>query len=573
MRCEVGFRAGVVAALLFLGACAKEQKPAQDAADLVIKNARIYTVDPASPWATSLAIDGGKIAAVGIDEQVAPYIGEKTRVVDLGGKLVLPGFHDVHAHPVWGGLSYSQCPIYEGTSPKEYQQLVAKCVAAKPGKGWLYGIGWKPGIFVPNGVPDKKLLDEIAPDRPVAISSVGGHTLWVNSEALRVAGITRDTKDPPNGRIDRDPKTGEPVGGLQEFAMSLVSKLLPPPTREELDGALVYATKYFNGVGIVGWQDASVSVLPTDPSHLIDVYSSSQQRGELKSHVKLALLWENERGAEQLQDLLDASARLAKVGVQAKTVKMFIDGVLVPRTGALIEPYADQHDTRGELQIPLDVYNKAIADLDARGFQVHVHAIGDLAVRSTLDAFAKAREINGPKDNRHLMSHLNLITPEDQPRFAQLGVVPVFQPLWAQLDEYMRMTAVRVGPERMKYMYPSGSVLRSGATIAYGSDWAVASANPLEGIEVALTRRAPGATGGDQLVPEEAITLEQAIRGYTLNAAFANHVDEVSGSLQVGKSADLVVLDQDIFNIAVTDIGRTKVLATLIAGEAVHGTL
>lgn len=573
MRSKVEFSVGVVASLVLLGACAKDEKPAREAADFVLKNARIYTVDTALPWASSLAIDGGKIAAVGSDEQVAPFIGENTRVVDLGGKLVLPGFHDVHAHPVGGGLAYSQCPIHEGTSPKEYQQLVAKCVAAKPGKGWLFGTGWKPGIFVPDGIPNKKLLDEIAPDRPVAISSIGGHTLWVNSEALRVAGITRDTKDPPNGRIDRDPKTGEPVGALQEHAINLVGKLLPPPTREDLDGALAYATQYFNGVGIVGWQDASVSVLPTDPTQVIPVYASAQERGGLKSHVKLALLWENERGPEQLQDLLEASEKLAKVGVQARTVKMFIDGVLVPRTGALIEPYADQHDTRGELQIPLDVYNNAIAEFDARGFQVHVHAIGDLGVRVTLDAFAKVRERNGPKDNRHLMSHLNLITPQDQPRFAQLGVIPVFQPLWARWDEYMRMTAIRVGDERMKYMYPSGSLLRGGATLAYGSDWPVASANPLEGIEVALTRREPGVTSGEALTPEEVITLDQAIHAYTLGSAFANHVDDVSGSLQVGKSADLVVMDRDVFKIPVTEIGKAKVLTTLIAGEAVHGAL
>lgn len=562
--------AGVATALAILGACGK---PAPDAADLVFKHGRIYTVDTALPWASSLAVDGGKITAVGSDDQVASYIGENTRVVDLGGKLVLPGFHDSHAHPVWGGLSYSQCPIFEGKSPQEYQQLVAKCVAAQPGKDWVFGVGWKPGIFVPNGSPDKKLLDEIAPDRPVAVRSIGGHSLWVNSHALKIAGITRDTKDPPNGHIDRDPKTDEPSGGLQEFAMEMVAKFLPPPSREALDGALTYAMKYFNGVGIVGWQDASVSVLPTDPGHLIDVYTSAQQRGELKSHVALALLWENERGPEQLQDLVAASEKLAKLGLYAKTIKMFIDGVLVPRTGALIEPYADAHDTRGEMQIPLDVFNNAIAEFDARGFQVHVHAIGDLGVRSSLDAFAKARERNGSKDNRHLVSHVNLITPADQPRFAELGVVPVFQPLWARWDEYMRMTAVRVGPERMKYMYPSGSLIRGGATVAFGSDWAVASANPLEGIEVALTRREPGVTSGEALTPAEVITLDQAIRGYTLNSAFANHQDQVSGSLQVGKSADLVVLDKNLFEIPATEIGRTKVLTTVIAGEAVHGSL
>lgn len=355
--------------------------------------------------------------------------------------------------------------------------------------------------------------------------------------------------------------------------MYLVMQHVPPPSRQALDDALAYAMKYFQSVGVVGWQDASVSVLPTDPMHLLDVYTTAQERGALKSHVSLALLWENERGPEQLQDLVRASEQLAKIGLRAKTIKMFIDGVLVPRTGALIEPYADQPDTRGEMQIPLDVFNNAITELDARGFQVHVHAIGDLGVRSTLDAFEHARKRNGPHDNRHLISHLNLITPADQPRFAELGVTAVFQPLWARWDEYMRMTAVRVGPERMKYVYPSGSLIRGGAAVAYGSDWPVASANPFEGIEVALTRRHPGDATGEALLPAEVITLEQAIRAYTLISAFANHQDQASGSLTVGKSADLVVVDRNLFEIPVTEIARTKVLATVIGGAVVHGTL
>lgn len=560
----------------FATGCAPS-KPPVEPAELVLRNANIYTVDPGKPNATSLAVRQGRIAALGSDADTAALIGPGTRVIDLEGRLVLPAFHDTHTHPIWGGLSHARCPLYEGNSPADYQRIIAKCAAEDPGSGWLYGVGWRDGLFTPEGVPHKKLLDEVVPDRPVAFASVGGHSLWVNSKALEVAGITRKTQDPPNGRIDRDAR-GEPVGALQEAAVELVGKMLPPPSARHRENALRYARDHFNGIGIVGWHDALVPIASDEPGQSIppgtpETYAALARSGELNAYVTLALGWDRSRGPEQIPELVAASERLAQAGVQAKAVKFLLDGVPAQRTAALIEPYADKPGFHGDLWIDARVLQDAVVELDARGFQIHVHTIGDRAVRTALDAFAEARDRNGARPRRNLISHDNLISPSDLARLRELGVVTIFQPLWASLDDYMRMVAVRVGPSRMTHMYPVASVMRAGGTVAYGSDWPVASANPFEGIEVALTRRHPGATEGERLSPDERVTLEDALRNYTLNAAYALNVDDRSGSLTAGKSADLIVVDRNVFRIPENEIARTRVLVTLFAGEAVHGDL
>jgi predicted amidohydrolase YtcJ len=565
--------AAVAAACVQADALAADQA----AADMVFKNGHIYTVDGARPTATSIAIQGGRIAALGDDGDTASLIGPGTKVIDLHGRLVLPAFHDAHTHPVWGGLSHARCPLYDGKSPADYQKIIAKCAADEPGTGWLYGVGWKDGVFTPEGVPDKKLLDAAVSDRPAAFASIGGHSLWVNSKGLAAAGITRDTPDPPNGRIDRD-ANGEPIGALQEAAVELVVKLLPPPSEKVRVNALRYARDYFNSVGIVGWHDALVPIHSDEPGQVIppgvpETYVELARSGELKGYVTLALAWDRSRGLEQIPELVAASERLTQAGVQAKAVKFLLDGVPAQRTAALIEPYADKPGFRGELWIDENVLKKAVVELDAKGFQVHMHTIGDRAVRTALDAFEEAAKHNGARERRNLLSHDNLIATADLKRVAELGVVTIFQPLWASLDDYMRMVAVRVGPERMTHMYPVASVMRAGGRVAYGSDWPVASANPFEGIEVALTRRHTGATEGERLSPDERITLEQAIRNYTLNSAYALYKDDRSGSLTVGKSADLVVADRDVFKIPETEIAKTKVLLTMFAGQAVYGDL
>lgn len=539
-------------------------------ADLVLRNGVVYTVDAARSWATTVVVKDGRFVAAGDDAVADEWTSDETEVVDLQGRFVLPAFHDAHAHPVHGGLSHSRCPLHEGNTPSDYQRLVARCLEESPGDDWIYGVGWRPGVFPPDGVPHKKLLDEIAPLRPVAMHSIGGHSLWLNSQALEAAGITADTPDPPQGRIDRDPRTGEPVGGLQESAMDLVAGFLPPPSAEEYRDGLNHGLRYFNRNGIVGWQDANVPVIGPDPG-VLEAYIDAARRGELTGHVSLALQWENSRGPEQLPELLKAAERLRKEDIRAKTVKFFLDGVLGQRTAALLDSYTDAPDTSGELLIPPGVFSEAVVELDSLGYQVHVHAIGDLAIRSALDAFAQARERNGFTNNRHLISHANLVTPVDQPRFARLSVIGIFQPLWARWDDYMHLTAERVGTERMSFMYPSGSLVRRGATVAFGSDWAVASANPLLGLEVAMTRREPGQSDGRALVPEQGLPLGHAIASYTINAAYVSHVDDLSGSIEPGKSADLVILSRNLFETPAHEIAGTEVLLTLFAGQVVHG--
>jgi predicted amidohydrolase YtcJ len=568
-----------VAVVAVAGACSKSSPPADhaSAAELVFKNANIYTVDAAKPTATSLAVREGRIVALGDEKDTASLIGPKTQVIDLAGRLVLPAFHDMHTHPVWGGLSHAQCPLYDGNSAADYLKIIAKCAADEPGTGWLYGVGWQDGVFSPEGVPDKKLLDAVVPDRPAAFANVGGHSLWVNSKGLEAAGITRRTPDPPSGRIDRDAK-GEPIGGLQETAVELVVKRLPPPSAKARESALRYARDYFNSVGIVGWHDALVPISTGEPGQAIppgvpETYAAFVKSGELKGYATIALGWDRSRGLEQIADLVAASERLAAQGVEAKAVKFLLDGVPVQRTAALIEPYADKPGVRGDLQVDESVLKEATAQLDAKGFQVHMHTIGDRAVRAAVDAFEEARKRNGVQDHRHLISHDNLISPDDLKRLAELQVIAVFQPLWESLDDYMKLVAVRVGPARMTHMYPVRSLMTAGGKVAYGSDWPVASANPFEGIEVALTRRAPGATSGEMLSPDERITLPEAIRNYTLNSAFALRKEDRSGSLTAGKSADLIVVDQDVFKVGPNEIGRTKVLLTMFEGQAVYGDL
>lgn len=550
-----------------------QSEPASSpAADLVVHNARIYTVDPARPWARAVAIKDGRILAVGEDEEVLRRGGKATRVVDMGGRTLLPAFFDAHVHPVFGGMSYSRCSLHTGESVEDYRRIITGCVAKTPGSSMIYGIGWRDGFFPPNGVPHKDVLDAISKERPLVFMSNGGHSLWLNSRALELAAITKDTPDPPNGQIDRDSVTGEPIGGLQEAAMDLMKPYIPAPSDEEERAAIAYTAKHFNSLGITGWHDAKVDVTPEGTSRVIDAYQAVRDRGELTAHVTLALAWDNERPIDQLASLLRASEHARTVGLRANTVKFYLDGVIPQHTAAMLEPYVDAGDDRGSMQIPPEVFRKAVRELDARGVQVHVHAIGDRAVRTALDAFTEARELNGRTDNRHLIAHLNLIDPEDQPRFGKLGVVANFQPLWANWEEYMQLTALHVGSRRMGYLYPVNSLVKTGATIAYGSDWPVASANPFEGIEVAQTRRAPGRREGKVLLAHEAVTLAQAIRFYTIDAAFVNHLESETGSIAPGKSADLIVLDRDVFSIPVNEISKTKVLLTLFEGREVFGS-
>lgn len=541
------------------------------AADLLLVNAKVYTVDPAQPWAQAVAIRGGRIEAVGSTANLAVLKDGHTRVVDLHGRLLLPAFGDAHVHPMFGGLSYSRCSLHAGNSVEDYKRIIAACVAKTPGNGTVFGVGWRDAFFPPDGVPSKAILDAISSDRPLIFQSTGGHTYWVNSKALANAGITKATPDPANGKIDRDPATGEALGGLEEAARDLVQSQIPDPTPKEREDALLYTLYTLNAWGITNWQDALVDVAPDGSSPVLDTYRAIEERGALTAHTTVDLVWANDRGLEQLPVLFRTAEKADAEGVRVNAVKFFLDGVIVQHTAAMLEPYADSPE-RGDLQIAEPVFDEAVKRIDGHGLQAHIHAIGDRAVHVALDAFAGSRQA-GNRDSRDMISHMNVIEPADQPRFGPLGVTAIFQPLWACDEPYMRLTMEKIGPQRSHYIYPEQGVLKGGGRIAYGSDWPVATADPLQGIEVALTRTIPGVPGAKPLLPEQAVTLAEAIKDYTLEVAWVNHMEHETGSIEAGKSADLIVLDKDIFELPPAEIHTAKVLTTIFEGKAVYGSL
>jgi predicted amidohydrolase YtcJ len=559
------FMLAIVATASPVAAAAGQQSGAPD---LILINARVYTVDDRRPWASAVAIRDGRIVAVGDARQAMRQKGTGTRVVDLKGRLLMPAFGDAHAHPIFGGMAYSRCSLHAGSTLVDYQRIIADCIKRTPGTGTVVGSGWNQTLFA-NGIPRKDVLDAVSRDRALVFES-DGHTLWVNSKALELAGITRDTPNPANGKIDRD-QAGEPIGGLEESAMALVDKLVPPPSDADLQGAVRYTVKLFNGLGITSWHDAALEWEKGGTSRALDAYAELRDAGGLTVHTVMDLRWNNDRGGDQLADIVRVSAAAKASGFIANGVKFFIDGVIPQRTAAMLAHYSGSRD-KGAPQISPAALADAATRVAARGMQLHFHAIGDAGVRQALDAVAATQASGGRRDTRPMISHLNVIDPADQPRFGKLDVTAVFQPLWACHEPYMDLTIKTIGPVRSRYIYPAAGVAKGGGRIAYGADWPVASANPIEGIEVAVTRIAPG-SDEPPLLPEQAVPLRDAVRNYTINAAYVNHLDHVTGSITPGKSADLVVLDKDLFRLAPRQIHTAKVMLTLFQGKPVYGTL
>jgi predicted amidohydrolase YtcJ len=556
-----------------LTGCAQQAPDAEDGkksavADLALRNGAIYTMDGARSWAETIAIDEGRIVYVGNDAGAKDYIGPQTKVVDLGGRMVLPGMQDVHIHPISGGIEANGCDLNAATTVDEYIAIIKKYAEDHPNEPWIKGGGWAMSSFGPGALARKELIDAIVPDRPVILWSRDGHTTWVNSKALEAAGITKDTKDPPDGRIDRDPKTGEPSGSLQEGASGLVADKSPPDTDEKRDAGLRYAVKMLNGYGITGVQDASVN------QEDLETYRRLEEAGGLSLHVVGSIWWERDQGLEQIESIKKLRSEFTRGRIDASTVKIMQDGVMENYTAVVLEPYKlkDRKDVRGIPMVEPELLKQAVTQLDKDGFQVHFHAIGDGAVRQALDAIEAARTANGDGGHRHHISHIQLIHPDDQPRFRKLGVIANFQPLWAYADAYITdLTLPFVSKETASYMYPIASMEKSGAVVAFGSDWSVSTANPFEEMETAITRMGSLGDTKTPWMPEERIGLPEAIAGFTINAAFTNRDESNTGSLEVGKRANLAVLDRNLFDIPATEISDTKVLLTLFEGKAVHG--
>ncbi len=564
-----------VAMILFAAVaagCAREAPPASRGksavADLALRNGAIYTMNGARSWAETIAIDDGRIVYVGTDAGATDYVGPQTQVVDLKGRMVLPGMQDVHIHPISGGIEANGCDLNAASTVDEYVAIIKKYAEAHPDAPWIKGGGWAMSSFGPGALARKELIDAVVPDRPVILWSRDGHTTWVNSKALEIAGITKDTQDPPDGRIDRDPATGEPSGSLQEGASSLVADKAPADTDATRDAGLRYAVTMLNRFGITGIQDASVN------EEDLETYQRLDEEGELSLRVVASIWWERDQGLEQIEAIKALRSEYTGGRIDAATVKIMQDGVLENYTGVVLEPYKlkGQQDVRGIPMVEPELLKKAVTQLDAEGFQVHFHAIGDGAVRQSLDAVEAARAANGNLGHRHHISHLQLIHPDDQPRFRKLGVVANFQPLWAYADAYSTdLTLPFLSQETASYMYPIASMEKSGAVVAFGSDWSVSSANPFEEMETAVTRM--GALGDTKTpwMPEERIGLPEALAAFTINAAYVNRDERNTGSLEVGKRANLAVLDRNLFDIPPSEISDTQVLLTLFEGKPVHG--
>jgi hypothetical protein len=545
-------------AVLACGVASEQEPP-----DLVLYNASLYTLDSLVPIAQAVAITGDRITFVGSSARARARSGSRTRELDLGGRLVLPGFIDTHVHPVSGGIELGECNLNEVPSLDELRRVVTECGRANPSAPWVRGGGFQLPLF-PNGNPSRQLLDSLIPDRPAFLSSADGHSGWVNSRALELAGVTQATHDPVNGRIERD-RTGAPSGALRESAQRLVSRLLPAYTDADYLAGLERAMRMANRFGITAWHEASAG------EGAVRAYHAADSLGRLTVRSVVGLTVNVEQGAEQVARLDSLRRRYQTPNVRLASAKIFVDGVIEAHTGALLAPYLDRPNDRGELNVQPERLNALVHALDSAGFKVHVHAIGDRAIRVTLDAFEQQRARDGGVGPRHIMAHIQLFDPADVPRFAHLGVVASFQPLWAYRDSYMRdLTEPRLGPARSRWLYPIASVAKSGALLAAGSDWSVSSMNPLEAIEVALTRRGPEDSTSAPLYPEEATDLATMVRAYTLGGAVTGDDESRTGSIVVGKLADLIVLSDNLFTIPPERIASAKVLLTFMGGREVY---
>lgn len=559
-------RAILLLALPLAVSCRLERRAPVVGADLILRGGAVYTMDPNRPWAEAVAIREGRIVFVGTVEGAQRFAGRGTRILDLPGKMVLPGFIDSHAHPLSGGLELDECNLYDAKTPAEVEGIIRAYAQAHPQLEWIRGNGWQLPVF-PRANPTREQLDRAVPDRPAFFWAADGHSGWANSKALALAGITRDTRDPANGRIERDPRTGEPTGTLREAAVGLVTARMPAYTREARIGAVRRALAEANRFGITAITDADAG-----EEHVL-AYSAVEEDGGLTARVTLALHVDDQAPiAPQVAALTALRQQHERGGrLLLGQAKLYADGVLESRTAALLAPYLDRPGDAGPLVYPPEELAARVAALDLAGFQIHIHAIGDRAIRVSLDALRHAAEANPPRERRPILAHVELFDPADLPRFRREGVIASAQPLWAQADEYItELTEPALGPARSRWLYPLGTLLASGAIVAGGSDWSVSSLNPLEGIQVALTRRAPEAPPGPAWLPQEQARLPEMLAAYTIGSAYAARLERETGSLEVGKLADVIVLDRNLFEIAPTEIHRARVLLTLLGGRTVY---
>jgi predicted amidohydrolase YtcJ len=542
-------------------------------ADTVIVNARIYTVNVRQPWAEALAIRADKLLAVGSAKEIAVYRGAGTKVIDARGKLVLPGFTDCHVHFLDGSLALRRIDLADATTVAEIQRRVKAFATAHPEQTWLLGRGWSYPAFGSSGLPDKKYLDEIVPDRPVYLEGFDGHTWWANSKALQLAGVTRETLNPAGGAFVRDSNTGEATGAVKEDAAdAVIRRAIPVPSREEKLQALRAGLKAANRVGVVRVHVAGSVSAGIGDLQDVDLFEQLHRDGELSVRMYLAFRLDPPAVTEdELRQIKEAGDRYHDEWISAGAAKFFLDGVIETRTAAMLAPYAGEPSQAGQLLWEPAVYQAAVAELDRRGVQVFTHAIGDRAIRQALDSYENAQQVNHTKDARHRIEHIECVSAEDIPRFGRLGVIASFQPLHAYPDDdTLKVWAPNVGPERAQRAWAWHSIESRGGILAFGSDWPIVTLNPWPGVRNAIMRQTTEGNPAGGFVPQERINLQDAIKAYTLGAAFAGHREKTEGSIEPGKLADLIVLARDVFKIEPNQIADMEVLLTMVGGRIVY---
>ena len=530
-------------------------------ADLVFRGGAVYTVNAERSWASAVAIEDGKITYVGDDAGITKHIGQETEVTELAGKMLMPGFHDSHMHPMAAGTRFLRCNLAGLTWPGEITEKIRQCAPdVKPGQ-WFRGVNLDSGLFKDNRL-HKSMLDELLPDIPAFITSHNGNPAWVNSRTLAIAGINRSTPDPVKGIIERDPVSGQPSGVLRDTALYNVYRLIPPPDTDDLRKALRLASDMANRLGITSSNEASMQ-----PEHHA-AYLEAETAGELTLRIQGSQSWDYDLGPGQIDTLAERRASAQGGRFTANSVKFFLDGSS-NRMGALLEPYTDTEDDFGSINFSISTIKDLAQQLDAMGFQLHMHAYYDAAVRQGLDAIEHVLAANPEWDRRHQLAHIALIDPTDMGRFRRLGVTADIQPLWAYLDTERLTEVTSLGDERASRLLAFRSLFSSGARVVAGSDWISKSMNPLYSIQVAVTRRPPNGSG-PAWIPEQRVLLEQMIEAYTINGAWIAHQETETGSIEVGKFADLIVLEQNLFETDPMKLKDVKVLLTLLEGEEVY---
>jgi predicted amidohydrolase YtcJ len=552
-------------------------------AELVLVGGKIRTPAHPSGFVQALAVRDGLIQAVGTDDDIRQVTGSGTRVVDLRGRLALPAFGDAHVHLIAGGLESLRCNLLGLRTRHDSLAAVAAYSSGLPPGAWVLGGGWTMSAF-PGGLPTAADLDAITDGRPAFLPNRDHHSAWVNTAALQRASIDASTPDPPDGRIERD-GTGQPSGALHDGAMRLVMGHVPPADAAELRAGLLAAQAHLHSLGITRFQDACVgAAAELGIPDTFDTYRQAAEDGLLTCHVVGALWWDRGRSLGQIDDLLARREQASAGRFRATTVKLMLDGVCETFTAAMSAPYLDRRGQptghRGSLFIEPETLQEAARRLAAEGFQLHFHAIGDRAVGTALDVL-ETLPYAQRRAGRHHLAHLQFVAPRDMDRFRALDVAANFQPLWACADPQMeQLTLPFVGPERAAWQYQIGSLARRGTRIAFGSDWPISSADPLQEIHVAVNRVLSERLGrrGDPecenpFLPEQAITLDDAIGAFTSGVAWVNHEENAAGKLLPGLRADVVVLDQDLFAISPSAIGDTSAVMTVANGRVVFGDL